>query len=72
MLNALVIAHYKFKNDKGKEIDTTKLRVSLDSFGYIELCSELANDLDILSSCKVTLTYDPQYSKYKITDLKKN
>lgn len=72
MLEALVIAHYDFKNDKGQDIKTTKLRVSLDKFGYIELCSDLANDLDILSSCKVSLGYDSQHNRYKVKELKKS
>ncbi len=72
MLDALVIAHYDFKNDKGQDIKTSKLRVSLKDFGYIEVCSDLANDLEILSSCKVSLSYDTLHNRYKVKDLKKS
>jgi len=30
--NALVLAHYDFKNDKGQEVKTTKIRVSYHYF----------------------------------------
>lgn len=71
MLSALVIAHYDFKNDKGKEIKTTKLRVSLKEYGYIELCSELANDYQFLEDVKVALEYDTSKNRYIITKVEK-
>lgn len=56
--DALVIAHYDFKDRKdGRDVKTTKLLISLEQFGTIELCSPLANDLELLSVCKVELGY---------------
>lgn len=71
MLKALVLAHYDFKNKDGKEIKTTKLRVSLNEYGYLEVCSELANDIPVLESVSVSLEYDAKYNRYKVTKLNK-
>lgn len=45
---ALTIARYNFTNDKGREINTTKLIVSLGEFGSFTVCSELANEIPLL------------------------
>lgn len=56
--DALVIAHYDFTDKKtGKKVHTSKMLVSLGEFGSCELCSELANDCELLSVVKVQLGY---------------
>ncbi len=71
MTKGIVIAHYDFKNKDGKQIKTTKLRVSLGEFGYLEVCSDLANDMDILQVVNVALEYDAKHSRYKISKIDK-
>lgn len=55
--NALVVAHYDFTNKLGRKIVTTKLIVNLGEYGTIEVCSDLANDYDLLSEIKVHLGF---------------
>lgn len=69
MFNALIIAHYNFKNDKGKDINTTKLRISLKEYGTIDVCSELANDYKVLDEIKVKLTYNDK--KFVVSEVVK-
>lgn len=67
--NALILAHYDFKNDKGQEIKTSKLRVNLGDYGYLELCSDLANDYPLLAIVNVLIEYDDKKRRYKVTQL---
>ncbi len=69
MFNALIIAHYNFKNDKGKIINTTKLRVLLNEYGTLEICSELANDYKVLDEIKVKLTYNENSKKFVVSEI---
>ena len=65
--NALVLAHYDFKNDKGQEIKTTKIRVSLGDYGTLDLCTNLADNYDLLSVLNVTIKYNEKKRKYVVT-----
>ena len=71
MLKAIVIAHYNFENKKGQEINTSKLRISLNEFGYIELCSNLVNEYPIFSVLNCEIEYDEKRNKYKVTKVTK-
>ncbi len=71
MFDAIVVAHYNFENKNGKEINTSKLRVSLDKYGYLEICSDKVNDLPVLSQVKVELNYDEKYNKITILKVTK-
>lgn len=53
---ALKIAHYDFTDKNGKHVVTSKLIVSLGDFGTFTCCSIVANDLKILSKCKVRIS----------------
>lgn len=55
--DGLIVAHYDFTDKEGRKVKTTKLKISLDQYGVIELCSDLANDFDLLSEVKVTLGF---------------
>lgn len=55
---ALKIAHYDFTDKTGKHVATSKLLVSLGDFGIYTCCSPDANDLKLLSKCKVKITID--------------
>lgn len=63
MFNAMVLAHYDFKNSKGQEIKTTKIRVNLGDYGLIEVCTDLANKYDCFSEILVDLDYDMNKNK---------
>lgn len=52
---ALKIAHYDFTDEKGKHIATSKLLISLGDFGCFTACTPDANDLKLLSKCKVNI-----------------
>lgn len=52
---ALKIAHYDFTGKDGKHVATSKLLISLGDFGIFTACSPLANDIKLLSKCKVTI-----------------
>lgn len=65
---ALVLAHYNFVDKDGKEVKRTKLRVSLNDFGIVELTIPLDESLDILSVVDVNLTYKD--NKFRITSVK--
>lgn len=67
---ALVLAHYDFKNSKGQEIKTTKVRVSLGQFGTVDLCTNLADNYDLLSVLDVVIDYDDKKRKYVVTQVK--
>lgn len=67
---ALVLAHYDFENSKGQEIKTTKVRVSLGQFGTLDLCTNLADNYDLLSVLDVVIDYDDKKRKYVVTQVK--
>lgn len=71
MLNAIVLCHYNFTGKNGKEIHTTKIRVSLGEYGIIELCTDKANDLPVLTALKVELEYNEKYNKYSVSKVSK-
>lgn len=52
---ALKIAHYDFTDKDGKHVSTSKLLISLGDFGVYTCCSTDANELKILSKCKVKI-----------------
>ncbi len=52
---AIKIAHYNFEGKNGKEVNTSKLLVSLGFYGTITLCTNLANDVDLLDELVVNL-----------------
>ena len=54
---ALVLSHYDFVNDKGKNYKGTKYLVSLGEFGSIEANGPIDESLDVLSIVTVELTY---------------
>lgn len=60
MLNvkALKIAHYRFTDKKGKEVDTSKLVLSLADFGTYTLCTPLVNDYPLLSTVDVVISVE--------------
>lgn len=60
---ALTIAKYNFTNDKGREINTTKMIVSLGEFGCFTVCSELANEIPLFEVIDVQLGFDDRVRK---------
>lgn len=71
---ALVIQHLDFDGRDGKHIKTTKLLVNLAGFRIEEICTELADDLDLFTECYVTLGLKDTYRKdgkpnYKVLSL---
>lgn len=57
--SALKIAHYDFTDKEGKHVATSKLLVSLGSFGVYTCCTPLANGLKLLEKCNVTIAITP-------------
>lgn len=70
-MKAIVLYHYKFTSKDGKLVNTTKIRVNLGEFGYLDLCTELANDFKILETINVELTYDDSRFKYLVSKVNK-
>lgn len=66
---ALVLAHYNFTNKNGKEINTTKCRVSMGEYGYFDICTDLANEKALFSEIKVELLYDNKKNKLIISKI---
>lgn len=52
----LKIAHYDFNDKQGKHVATSKLLISLGDFGVFTACTPLANDLKLLSKCRVKIS----------------
>lgn len=66
---ALKVARYEFKNEKGKEINTSKLIVSFGEFGSYSVCSELANEYPLLT--ELTVNCDIEKNKIVIKSIEK-
>lgn len=65
--NAIVLAHYNFTDNKGKEVKRTKLLVSLGEYGTTECTIPLDESLDILQEVKVTLGYKD--NRFRVNDV---
>lgn len=75
-LNAVVVSHMDFTAKDGKHIKTTKLWVNICGFKVIDVNTELANDYELFTECKVTLDEKDSYRKdgqpnYKVVNLTK-
>lgn len=68
---ALKIAHYDFTDKKGKHVTTSKLLVSLGDFGVFTCCSTEANDIKLLSKCKVKIGVNESDNKLVIKSIEK-
>lgn len=65
--DALVLMHYDFTNDKGKQFKGTKFLVSLGTYGSVEANGPYTPDLDILSEVHLSLTYKD--NKFRVKEV---
>lgn len=67
-VSALKIAHYDFTDKTGKKVCTSKMLISLGSFGVYSLCSTLANDKKLFEKFNVVIGVED--NKLKIINVK--
>lgn len=65
----VVLAHYNFKNKQGRQINTTKIKINLGDFGVVDICSELANKLDIMSVHEGEVSFDDEKNKFVLSSI---
>lgn len=53
----LIIAHYKFTDKDGKEVDTTKAIIDLGNYGQVVSCSSLLNDKPLYTEANIVIEF---------------